>query len=405
MSADLTLLFDPYQGGHHAEYVGHLLQAWQASSRPGRLIAAVPSSLLDSQPALCEGPLTDPRIDISPLQGPLPDPSESLWKSAKANARLLRDVLDAHRPDVVCAMYLDHLQLHLAARLRPPSATRISGILFRPSLHYALRNPTVGERLRHFRKRVLLQRMAGNACLDYVFSLDHSAVPALRAQGLNAIPLPDPVSPAPSESAQPETVRSRFSFAPDRVLMVLFGALDERKGLVPLLEALSILSGNDLERVALLLAGPLAPHLTLAVRERVEDLRHRGAQVAVHDAFVPLAEIQPLIQAADLVLAPYQRHVGSSAVLIRAAAAGRPVLSQSYGYMGAQVVRHRLGRVVDTENMDALAEALRDALRSPRTGFDPAAAAAFAAANTPEAYARTILDHIAPLPTPSRPIR
>lgn len=393
MSARPTLLFDPYHGGHHAEYVAHLLRAWACSDRPGRLIAAVPAQLPDEQPALFEDALRDSRIEIAPLRGSLPAPDGSLWEASQANARLLREAQETHDPGRVVAMYLDHLQLALAFGLVPLGKARLSGILFRPSLHYG-EGESLGERVRQWRKRLLLRAMARTKRLDHVFTLDHSAVPALRAIGLRAVPLPDPVAPAPPGGASAEEVRRRFGLDPGRVVMVLFGALDERKGVIPLLDALAGLSPTDLGRLGLLLAGPLVPRLRENVDERAATLRAHGAQVTVYDAFVPVAKIQPLLRAADLVLGTYRRHVGSSAVLIRAAAAGRPVLSQDYGYMGEQVRRHRLGRTVDTENPAEMTRALSAALGDPDAGFDREAAAAFAAANTPEAYARTILDHL-----------
>jgi glycosyltransferase involved in cell wall biosynthesis len=389
------LLFDPYHGGHHAEYVAHLLRAWARSDRPGRLVAAVPAQLPEEQPALFADALRDPRIEVAPLQGALPTPGSSLWEASQANARLLRKALKTHGPSRVVAAYLDHLQLALVLGRPSLGEARLSGILFRPSLHYG-EGGSLGERARQRRKRALLRAMARNERLDHVFTLDHSAVPALQAMGLHAVPLPDPVAPSSPGGPLPEEVRRRFGFDRDRVVMVLFGALDERKGVIPLLDALARLAPSDLGRLGLLLAGPLVPRLRADVAERAAALRAQGAQVALHDAFVPVAEIQPLLRVADLVLGTYDRHVGSSAVLIRAAAAGRPVLSQDYGYMGDRVRRHRLGRTVDTENPTALTQALQAALEDPAAGFDSETAAAFAAANTPEAYARTILDHVAP---------
>lgn len=393
----MTLLFDPYQGGHHAEYVCHLLQTWHTSGRRDRMVAALPDGLLDAQPDLCAEALAAPEISVVPLPPPLPDPTDPLRTLAKANTRLLRSVIETHRPKHVLAMYLDHLQLGLALGLRFPFPVRISGILFRPTLHYDADRMSPKERIRRLRKRLLLRGMARNPHLDHVFSLDHTAVVPLRQLSLQAVPLPDPVAPAETATSpyQP-SVRDHFQIEPTRRLFVLFGALDERKGIIPLLEALSRLSSDKLQRLAVLLAGPLAERLLPEVDRRIDHLRVQGGQVILHDAFIPVGEIQPLLRAADLVLAPYQRHVGSSAVLIRAAAAGRPVLSQDYGFMGAQVRRHQLGRTVDSTNTAALADALSTAIEDPTAGFDPASAAKFAAANTPTAYADTILDRIAP---------
>ena len=393
----MTLLFDPYRSGHHAEYVCHLLHAWHASRRRERLVAAVPRGLIAAQPDLCTDALDAPNITVAELSPPLPDPTDPLWTVAKANTRLLQEVIETHRPAHVVAMYLDHLQLGLPLGLRFSFPVRISGILFRPTLHYDAEAVGLKERLRRLRKQIMLRGMARNPHLDCVFSLDHTAVPSLQRLGFDAVLLPDPIAPSETEpSPYQPTVRDHFGIAPKRRLFVLFGALDERKGLVPLLDALERLAPERLREVAVLLAGPLAPRLQADVARRIKQVQRRGGQVVLHDAFIPVGEIQPLLRAADLVLAPYQQHVGSSAVLIRAAAAGRAVLSQDYGFMGAQVRRHRLGRTVDASSADALAVALDASIEAPDTGFEPATAARFVAANTPAAYAATILDRVAP---------
>src|SRR5204863_6629463 len=70
-------------------------------------------------------------------------------------------------------------------------------------------------------------------------------------------------------------------------------------------------------------------------------------------------EIAALMARSDVVLAPYQRFVGSSGVLLWAAGAGRPVLSQGFGLVGHLIREHRLGLAVDTTDPAALAAGIR----------------------------------------------
>jgi len=77
-------------------------------------------------------------------------------------------------------------------------------------------------------------------------------------------------------------------------------------------------------------------------------------------------------------------------VLVRAAHARRPVLTSDYGTVGAHTRRHRLGLAVDTTRAEAVAGGLAAWLESPSTlAYDADSAAAFAAANTAEAFAKT----------------
>ncbi len=57
-----------------------------------------------------------------------------------------------------------------------------------------------------------------------------------------------------------------------------------------------------------------------------------------------------LLKRCDVVLIPYQRHVGSSGLLIWAASAGKPVITQDFGLIGALTRAYKLGQTVDTKN-------------------------------------------------------
>jgi glycosyltransferase involved in cell wall biosynthesis len=102
-------------------------------------------------------------------------------------------------------------------------------------------------------------------------------------------------------------------------------------------------------------------------------------------------EMHALFAAASLVLVPYQRHVGSSGVVVRAAAAGVPVLGPSYGMLGMLIEDRCLGESVDTTRPEELAAGLARFL-DPSTPFpfDAEKARAYAAANTEEAMASTL---------------
>jgi glycosyltransferase involved in cell wall biosynthesis len=294
-------------------------------------------------------------------------------------------------------MYLDHAQLALATGLRFPFPVRISGILFHPTLHYQSHGSIDPRRLlQGLRKRLLLRSVARNPHLDTVFTLDPTAVPSLRALGLDAVALPDPVVQDGFEGGTAQQMREQFDLAPDRNLLLLFGSLTARKGVSQTLEALALLEPAEAQRIALLMAGPLEPALLPLVEKLVAKARSRGIQVALHNAYIENGAVQSFMGAADLILVPYQRHFGSSAVLIRAALAGRPVVSQEYGLMGENVRTHRLGQAVDTGRPPAIAAAISMFLREPGVGFDPEVARSFARANTPELFCRTIIDRVAP---------
>jgi hypothetical protein len=396
MNSPDVMIFEPNMGGHHAEFTCHLMHYWLENVPDGRLLAAVAPGLLEQQPRMSAGAVRPPRTELAGLEAPLPGSQASLWQKGRRNRELLTGAIERHRPKHVLVMYLDHAQLALASGLRFAFPVRISGILFHPTLHY--RGTSLNPRafLQGLRKRLVLRAIARNPHLDTVFTLDSTAVPSLRALGLDAVALPDPVVQDRAGGRTPQQMHEHFALEPGRKVLLLFGSLTARKGVTQTLEALTLLSPAAARRTALLMAGPLEPALRPAVKALVARVRACGVQVVQFDAYIQNDAVQSFMGAADLILVPYQRHFGSSAVLIRAALAGRPVLSQEFGLMGASVRVHGLGQAVDTAKPAEIAAAITGFLRDPRLGFEPDAARKYARANTPELFCQTILRRLTP---------
>jgi len=397
MNSPDIMIFEPNMGGHHAEFTCHLMRYWLDNIEEGTLLAAIAPGLLEQQPRMSAGMVRPPRTERADLETPLPGSQASLWQKGTRNRELLTGAIERHRPKHVLVMYLDHAQLALAGGLRFPFPVRISGILFHPTLHYSGHDSfSPRSYLQGLRKRLVLRAIARNPHLDTVFTLDPSAVPSLRSLGLNAVALPDPVVQTGTEGRAPRQMREDFAVESGRRMLLLFGSLTARKGVSQTLEALALLEASEARQIALLMAGPLDAALRPLVESFVAKARSRGVQVIQHDAYIQNDAVQSFVEAADLVLAPYQRHFGSSAVLIRAAVAGRPVLSQEFGLMGANVRQHGLGQAVDTSRPPAIAAAVSGFLRNPCLGFDPEAARRYAQANTPEQFCQTIVDRLVP---------
>ena len=99
-----------------------------------------------------------------------------------------------------------------------------------------------------------------------------------------------------------------------------------------------------------------------------------------------------LVRRSDVVLAPYQRFVGSSGVLLWAARAERPVLAQEFGLVGKLTREHKLGVSVDSCDPTTLArEIARMVECGPETLFDRVSAAQFVSAHTPRHFASVVL--------------
>lgn len=296
--------------------------------------------------------------------------------------------------DTALFLALDHLSLPLGLQLGA-HACRLSGILFRPSVHYGRLGayaPTLAERIRDLRKEILYRLMLRNGSVASVLSLD----PFFPAYAFERYPRGDKVRGLadPFHAASGTAPRSMPGAEPARTHFVLFGELTERKGLLVLLEALAALEPEAASRISVTIAGRMDPSL----KPRAQALAVEATQRAPHlmlrieDRRLPDAELDSLIGDCDVVLAPYQRFVGSSGVLIWAAAHRKPVVTQNYGLLGHLVHRYRLGHTLDTRDPALLARGLSAIAARPEIATsDPSGTAAFLSGKTPEIFVETLV--------------
>jgi glycosyltransferase involved in cell wall biosynthesis len=388
------LIFEPDAEGHALEWLKHLVdfvsddegktEIWLLVSE--QLHRALAASIENRNVKLV---MLTPEEKAACTRRPLLLAAFARWRTMRRHLRLS----GAHHGFF---LMLDLLSLPLALGFGGGGA-RFSGILFRPSVHYGEigpYRPSLKERLRDLRKTILYRLMLLNPALERVLSLDPFFPRHARAHyrhGEKVMALPDPAHPLVTPGAS----GNAGEFVPaGRVGFLLFGYLAERKGPLAVLDALLLLPPEIAQRLAVLFAGKIDPDL----RDRLEERRWALADrcpdlwLRIDDRRLEEAELSSLVRRSDVVLAPYQRFVGSSGVLLWAAQSGRPVLAQEYGLVGRLTREHRLGVSVDSGNPVQLAfEIARMVRLGPANFIDRPAAAEFAAAQTPHRFASLVL--------------
>jgi len=409
MTGNAVLVFEPEHGGHQPAYV-RLLAEWVSVQRAScRVVFAVPGRLLERlqredafdlrQQAGCEFIEIAPAAADACCQGPL-------YRRSFARLRLMAELVPRASARHVICLFLDPLQLALALQRRLPRDVTLSGILFRPSVHEiyaATAGSSVAERLRDYRKRLLYRLMLRNPILTDVLSLDPyfpSFAQAEFGAGNKVRALPDPVVTMPAATGQPhvgadllESVRGR------EVIFTLFGALAARKGVLQLLDALSLLSAPSRATARVVLAGNVEPDIAEEFATRIQRLHAaQGADdcLRVVDRFLTTPELAWLVRQSTVILAPYQRFVGSSGVLGWAAEARKPVIAQDYGLVGALVRNYRLGLAVDASDPVRIAEAMSQLVQPGQLEVAAAAARwdAFLVDRRPEAFAAAVFGNL-----------
>jgi glycosyltransferase involved in cell wall biosynthesis len=389
-----VLVFESDAEGHSLEWLEHLIDF--TTARPDiELVLVVPEPL--RAPLERAVPLTAlGRIRVTALSPrerrlcamrPLTLASLARWWTMR---RHLRASGAAHG----FFLSLDLLSLPLAFGLGG-GGKGLSGILFRPSVHYGDIGPYApsrSERLRDMRKGMLYRAMLRNKALERVLSLDPFFPAHARAHyrgGDKVFALPDPAHPKVDAPANDESV-----FPAGRTGFLLFGYLAERKGPLAVLDALRQLPPDVADRVAVLFAGRVDPALRPELeRRRLAVERERpGLWLRIDDRRLDRGELTALVRQSDVVLAPYQRFVGSSGVLLWAALNERPVLAQEYGLVGRLTREHKLGLSVDACAPSEIARGIGLMVtEGPGQFFDAQAALRFAAAQTPSRFASLVL--------------
>lgn len=387
------LIFEPDSDGHQQEWLLHLLRFAQKDNRctPYFLVSPALADALRAEAVW----LAHEILTLRPRELALCR-SRFLAISGFARWFVMRRYLKRTCSDVGLFLFFDHLTLPFGLGLGL-AKRRAIGILFRPSVHYGSLGPYVptwGERVRDARKALLYRLTLLNPALDVVLTLD-PYFPAYAKQhyrgGRKVRSLVDPVNPYGDEGSQ--TPSWLAAIPSGRILFVLFGYLTERKGALTLLDALEELPYEDSLRIGILVAGRIAPEIAAEFDEKFRRLSERQPLLwlGCENRRLSEDEIGQLLVRADVVLAPYQRFVGSSGILLWAARAGKPVLTQNFGLIGRLVRDRHLGLVADVESETGLLAAIRRVIHDGIDAFfDAGSLQSFVAERPPHRFAGAI---------------
>jgi glycosyltransferase involved in cell wall biosynthesis len=169
--------------------------------------------------------------------------------------------------------------------------------------------------------------------------------------------------------------------------------LTERKGISKLLQSLWLLNPEDYQNIALAIVGEASPDQREKIETQIVSLCHKfPIQIYRNYQFVPEADVQAYFEVSDLILAPYQNHVGMSGILILAAAKQKPVISSNYGLMGEIIQRYQLGLAVDSTDPQSIAQGIQRYLNNQsQVLWNQETMQQFALQNTAEKFASTLL--------------
>jgi glycosyltransferase involved in cell wall biosynthesis len=276
----------------------------------------------------------------------------SLWRRGQAQWSMAKRL---SKDGVAFLPFFDHAVVAAATDPFPvQKGGRVSGIIFRPPNTYNLPRSfkTNSNAMRRWSTYALARRVTGGP----LFTLDELAPLGKGGRLTKALTyLPDP---APDLDLL-NTVNPIWR-EDKRQVVLLFGALTRRKGIFEALQAWRYLSLQDRARFVLRFVGRLgneerAPFMS-ALKNAKELLPN--AIIELEDGFITDENLAREIAGSDIILAPYQNHIGSSGVMHWAVAANKPLIAQDTGLIGYQVSKYGLGSAINCQEPELIATTL-----------------------------------------------
>ena len=169
--------------------------------------------------------------------------------------------------------------------------------------------------------------------------------------------IPNAVALAPSLNGEPCALREQLGIERDTPLVLVVGRLSPEKGHAVFLDAVARLKadGSDFRAV---FVGEGQERERLALQTRELGLEDRVVFAGYH------ADVAPFYGAADLVVLPSLSE-NMPNVALEAMSFGKPVVATRVGGVPEVVVDEQTGRVVPSNDPNALAEGIGQVLRAP----------------------------------------
>jgi glycosyltransferase involved in cell wall biosynthesis len=286
--------------------------------------------------------------------------------------RMHRSLASSAKPAVLLP-YADYLVYAIGLLGSPFGSSKWKGICVRPSFHLqklGIRAPA--PRLAKV-KEWLFKRACLQATLSMMYTIDPLLAPYLQDSAAcshaRLTYLPEPVANVGSEVGKIEA-KALLGIPACNYVILVYGVIDERKGLRTLIGALS--QPNVPRQFHLLIAGLQTATSIARVESTEAALLKQQGRVTLANEFVSQELEEKLFLACDCVWLGYEGHYGMSSVMLKAAKYRREVLATRDGLIGYFTEKHTLGKAIDASNIASVRAEL-DSARLARLNCDPAA--------------------------------
>lgn len=241
-----------------------------------------------------------------------------------------------------------------------PSKIKVSGIIYMIYL-YRWKDLSVFGKFQNIAKYFI---MSFCRIFDKVFILndENSAIKLNKLYHTSKFCyLPDPYVPLEGGN-NINTIRKDYNIENDKKIIIHFGALNENKGTLDLMNSLKQLPVELINNIHFILAGKIDEEIKSYFYIIYNDIKNR-INITLVDSFCTYEFLKELCIASDAIVIPYKRTSQSSGVIGYASQFGKPVIAPSSGLLGQLVNEYRLGIVVPDLTPEALINAYRKIIK------------------------------------------
>ena len=173
--------------------------------------------------------------------------------------------------------------------------------------------------------------------------------------------LPDPVPNI--DMSKVKNIRCELGINPEDNVYLHFGGLDSRKGTLEILDAIALMSEEELEGKVFVFAGRVYKSIHDDFYERYERLKDK-VKILVFDEFCDYVFLNNLCYSCDCILIPYKNPNQSSGVIGYASLFQKPVIGPSQGLLGRLIKEYKLGVTIDNIDKEMILESLKKPLNT-----------------------------------------
>lgn len=343
------MIFDNSLDGHHMEYLHHIYMAACEKFANMLFFFVVPQEF-EEKKSVFEWPECEwVKIVFMEKEDVCLCERGGYFSKAWNYSKILKKYADAYNINELFLITLIYPFPFLQLFLR--SKVNVSGIIYRIYL-YEWHKLTFLKKCKDAFETFV---MAHSKCVKSILVLNDNSAKCYFNKLFRVGKFDFVVDPILPLSYTPKNIREELGLSNADKVYLHFGAMNERKGTMLILEALDLLKENELKGKCFVFAGKIGNDIKKYFYEKKASLEGK-VKILVYDRFCTYEFLNDLCASCDVILIPYKNTSYSSGIIGHAALLKKRVIAPYEGILGKLVKRNKLGVVSNISTPEDLSQ-------------------------------------------------